>query len=129
MNKPTEIEICGKPINTMMLMGLAYSEGEARRLLNRMLAAAALTTHPKGNRRYGAFVLKVVCNQLQSVFLDSPKNDWCRDCLDTGVAKVYDEEQGIIYIPCQSCNKGVEHERQDAVSVGNVKKSDSRRAV
>lgn len=129
MNKPIRVEICGKPINTVVLMGLVDSREEATRLLNRMVLGAALTTHPKGNRRYGAFVLKIVCNQLQSVFLDSPRNDWCRDCLDTRVARVYDEEQGTIYIPCQTCSKGVSHERQDAVPIGNVKKSDSWRAL
>jgi hypothetical protein len=124
------IEICGQATNKALLMNLAPNPDDAVSLLTRMVEESALVTHPRGNRRYGTFILKVVCNQLQNLYLDSPKNDWCRVCFDTGIVRVYDVEQGVTRIPCQICrNKGVGSERHDAISTRQPENRDSRWAV
>jgi len=121
MSEKNQVEICGQAINQVILMNLASTKPAAKELLEWMVANAAKATHPMGTRRYGVFVLKVVCNQLQNVFIDSPRNDWCRECLDTGVVEVYDVEEGTKYIKCQNCTiNGVVDERSNAVSVGNA---------
>ena len=97
--------ICGKAINQLMLMSIAFCETEAESLLRDWVSRSALTTHEKGNRRFGSFVLR----------MGSEGGTYCSMCYGTETVKVFDSGQGSTTIPCQEC-KGVENERQDAIS-------------
>lgn len=107
--------ICGKAINQLMLMSIAFCETEAESLLRDWVSRSALTTHEKGNRRFGSFVLKIGQEGLENVFLDGEHGTYCSMCYGTETVKVFDSGQGSTTIPCQEC-KGVENERQDAIS-------------
>lgn len=113
------ITISGEAIEQAFDLALAPDREEAVRLLSGWVKQAAIATHPEGNRRYGDFILRVACNQLQSVFLDTPDQSYCGDCFGTGHVKVFDVEIGARNIPCQDCTtqeiKGVENERHDAI--------------
>lgn len=88
-------------INQAARLGLGTDADEITSLLGQFARRAALVTHPKGNRRYGGYVLRVEGPRVYSVAEYAPGEWVCPDCHGTGKHHQYDEGRWID-VPCQN---------------------------
>lgn len=89
-------------------LGLHHTHEELERILTRMMAASAFTSHARGNRRFGDFVLLVKEGMLVDINVDNMEKGFCTECYGVGSLVVFDECPVCFGEKCEDCfNEGV----------------------
>lgn len=83
-------------------LGIAYGD-DVSAVLSMMVSESAQTSHKRGNRRYGSFVLKVQDGKILDVFIDDISKAFCPDCFDSKVSKVWEQCEVCEGDGCDDC--------------------------
>ncbi len=99
------VRISEKAIAEAIGLGLHYVCDDVRGLLRGFAKDAAIVTHPRGNRRYGGYVLEVDENVVHGIAQFEP-GYVCNDCHGVGFHRIVDRSK-VHNVPCQSCSAQV----------------------
>lgn len=100
--------ISDKAYDKAEYLGLHHTHEELERILIRMMAASASTSHARGNRRFGDFVLLVREGVLLDLNVDNMERGFCIECYGVGSLVVSDECPVCFGDKCADCfNEGV----------------------
>lgn len=67
---------------------------------------SAKVTHPRGNRRYGGYVLDVEDERIYGIYKFDERASVCTDCHGTRRHRMRDGRRWV-EVPCQTCTEGV----------------------
>lgn len=94
-------DVATTAVSQAMELGLGDDPEQLVDLLAQFARRSAIVTHPRGNRRYGGYVLDVSGPRIYGVYAYDNRRV-CRDCHGTRRHRMRDGGRWVD-VPCQAC--------------------------